>query len=180
MTLELLRHTLNGPGAEFCVFFPDLAGLFIFRGAVPGLNFFQALPLLKGDALGRWCAVKRGHFLPHGEEAPAVRFDYRLRLWRVLFSVCIEVCDFDFRNVVDGRLRLGMKPLNRNGANCDTREQCQDCHGPSFHVISSLADKSARKDTTFVTNGGQSFGFNILVASANGMAPSRFSPAKAR
>ena len=70
---------------------------------------------MNGNALGGWRAVERGHILPHGEEAPAVRFYCRLGLWRVLFGVRVEVCDVDFCDVVDGWLGLGMKPLNRNG-----------------------------------------------------------------
>jgi hypothetical protein len=49
----LLRHALNGDGAEFRVLVANLTGLFVLGPTAPGLCFFEAVPHLNGNA-GRW------------------------------------------------------------------------------------------------------------------------------
>jgi hypothetical protein len=50
---RLLRNSLNGVPAEFCVLIADFLSVFILGRIVEGLRFFEALPLVYGNALGR-------------------------------------------------------------------------------------------------------------------------------
>jgi hypothetical protein len=66
-----LREALDGEGAEFRVFVADLPDGLIIRRCAPGLNRFEAVELIDGDARSRRRPFECNDILAGGDQAPA-------------------------------------------------------------------------------------------------------------
>ena len=86
-----MREALDGEGAEFRVFVADLPRGLIICGCAPGLNRFEAVELVDGDARTRRRPFERNDILPGGDQAAARRLDRGLDNRDILFLISKSV-----------------------------------------------------------------------------------------
>jgi len=117
--LAVLRARVLDQGAEVggqaSAVLADLPAVLEGRGIAPGLEGFHAVPCQQDDARLRRRTLD-GDRLARSEIASAGRLDGRPRARLVLLGIGIRIGDVDLADVIDRRLGLGMKPLDRHGA----------------------------------------------------------------
>ena len=112
----LRRDSLNAEDALRRVLITNCDGVLIGRGVIQSLQFVQVLEL-NHDNAGRGCRAFVGDGLtaPHNEFAARVgnRLGYEGEIFLI---VPVLLLDSNLRDVVGGRLGLGMKRLNCRSA----------------------------------------------------------------
>src|ERR1700738_4217579 len=129
----LLRNPLDDEAAEFRQLVSERQEVLEGRGITVSLDFFKAVPLLNDHARFRRLSFNRGGLASGGKEFSASRLDRGLGLWNVILQIRFLVRHIDFDHLVDGRLGLGVKPLNRDRAKSEAREHRKRNRVLGFH-----------------------------------------------
>src|ERR1700730_15986521 len=132
----LPRNTLDDVTAEFRHLVAERQEILEGCRIAVSLDVFEAIPLLNDNARFRRFSFDRGGLASGGKELAASRFDRSLSFWNVVLQIRFLVQEIDFNDLVDGGLGLGVKPLNRDRAKSEARENCQRHGVVGFHDFS--------------------------------------------
>src|SRR5437764_3068 len=108
-----------------------LAGMGLGAAAMQGLHAQAKPPVYLVGLID--VSNEDGYGKEYAPKAQAIIKDAGLRLRRVFFAVAVFIADIDEADEINGRLRLGVKPLHRRGAKTHTRESRQCHYVARFH-----------------------------------------------
>ena len=109
------------------------------------MDRFKTIPLLDDDARFWRVSFDCGSLASGGEEFATSPFDRRLGLGDVVLRIGCLIQDIDFNDLVDWRLRLSMKSLDRDRCACRKSN-------PGILMMQSSEDW-IRKNTPYPLNG---------------------------
>jgi hypothetical protein len=112
---DLLLHTLDEEGAEFSYFLAGRLEILECRRSAVRLVFFETIPLLNDNARFRRITFYNRDLASGGKVLASGCLDHGLSLRNIGRIRCL-IRDIDFRDRVDRRLGLSMKPLDGDRA----------------------------------------------------------------
>src|SRR6266571_451449 len=131
---RLLRYAFDSVRTESRILFADFPVFLVFLRIAPGLKFFDAVPDLHDDAPFWRLSLEHSDFSSLNKGAPAGCLGPGRSARDVLLRVSRRVRYVDLHDVVDGRLGLSVKTLDRYGAESETGDDCQRYCVLSFHA----------------------------------------------
>src|SRR6187200_1554126 len=111
-TRLILGQALNCKGPDrLCVFVTNLPVFLVLLRIAPSLKLFQAVPLHDDNAAVRRRALDLSDLLARSEGLSAEVLRRCSGLWGVFLQIAVEVSHIDLCDIVNGRLRLGVRGL---------------------------------------------------------------------
>src|SRR5713226_758521 len=132
---SLLRYAFDGVRTESSVLFADLPEFLELLRIAPGLKFFDAVPDLHDDAPFWRLSLKHSDLSSLSKGAPTGCFGPGRSARDVLLRVSRRVRYVDLHDVVDRRLGLSVKTLDRYGAESETGDDGQRYRVLGFHGL---------------------------------------------